>query len=82
MLARIGTRRGRREGAQRIRNFPRISRINGKCQIFRGVAASAPYRRLHLLYFIASLLKGKEKRKGRCKITRRKWEYAFGIPWE
>jgi len=41
----------RREGVRRMRNFPRISRINEKCQIFRRGAESTPFHRLYFLYF-------------------------------
>lgn len=41
----------RREGVRRMRNFPRISRINEKCQIFRRGAESTPFPRLYFLYF-------------------------------
>jgi len=52
-----------------MRNFPRISRINGKCQIFRGgggggAAAAAPFVS-PLFHRVAAERDGKEKRKMR-----------------
>lgn len=42
----------RREGVRRMQNFPRISRINEKCQIFRCAARGVRHSPgLYFLYF-------------------------------
>lgn len=54
-----------RKGAERIRNFPRISRINEKCQIFRRAAREYAILRLYFLYFAVppdAAVMGKKKK--------------------
>lgn len=67
----------RHEGVRRMRNFPRISRINEKCQIFRRGAESTPFHRLYFLYFTVPPDTSAVEKED--KTANRKQEHSFDI---